>query len=104
MLRAFRFVLFVCALATAAAANAASPAFVMSYPAERSSGPLQGRLILVFASDGTKQPREQVIWDQDAIPFWGMDVKGWKPGEKRAFDASASIGAIGGELLNALLR
>ena len=89
MLRAFRLILLVCALAAATAAGAASPGFVVSYPAERSSGPLQGRLILVFAPNGEKEPREQVIWDQDAIPFWGMDVKGWKPGEQRAFDKSA---------------
>ena len=89
MLRAFRLVLLVCVLAAATAARAASPDFVVSYPAERSQGPLQGRLILVFATDGNKQPRAQVTWDQDAIPFFGMDVEGWRPGEPRAFDASA---------------
>ncbi len=89
MLRAFRLVLVICALMTAAAASAASPNVVVSYPAERSTGPLQGRLILVFSPNAEKEPRSQVNWDQDAIPIFGTDVEDWKPGEPRAFDDSA---------------
>jgi hypothetical protein len=76
-------------LLAASAALAAGPTVVVSYPAERSAGPLQGRLILVFATGGDKEPRAQVAWDQDAIPIFGLDVEGWKPGESRQFDDSS---------------
>jgi len=89
MPRAFRLVVMICALFAAAAALAASPEIVVTYPELRSQGPLQGRLVLIFASGGEKEPRQMVAWDQDAIPIFGMDVRGWKPGEPRAFDDSA---------------
>ncbi|MFZ2506976.1 MAG: hypothetical protein WAW79_00695 [Steroidobacteraceae bacterium] len=86
MLRALRLVLLPCALAAATAS--ASPVFIASYPAHSSQGPLQGRLILMFAPGNEKEPRSQVSWDQDAFPIFGMDVEGWQPGETRAFDRS----------------
>lgn len=88
MPRFHRAVLVVCALLAATAA-AAGPEFVVTFPAERSRVPLQGRLILIFAPGGDKEPRELVAWDQDAIPFYGMDVAGWRPGEPRIFDRTA---------------
>ncbi len=29
----------------------------------------------------------RLAWDGDAIPFFGMDVENWKPGQRMAFDA-----------------
>ena len=29
----------------------------------------------------------QVIWDDDAIPFFGVDVENWKPGKRQVIDA-----------------
>jgi len=89
MPRAIRLVVFVCALFAAAAAAAAHPGVVVSFPGTRSPGPLQGRLILIFAPGVDKEPRQLVAWDQDAIPFFGMDVADWKPGEPRTFDDTA---------------
>lgn len=88
MPRFHRAVLVVCVL-LAATAVAAGPDFAVTFPVERSAAPLQGRLILIFAPGGDKEPRALVAWDQDAIPFYGMDVEGWRPGEPRTFDRTA---------------
>ena len=32
----------------------------------------------------------QVIWDDDAIPFFGVDVENWKPGKRQVIDAKTA--------------
>ena len=65
----------------------AAPRVSVTFPAAMSQEPLTGRLLLVFSPGGKGEPRSQVIWDDDAIPFFGMDVEGWKPGKRKYFDA-----------------
>ena len=55
-----------------------------------SEEPLTGRLLLVFSPGGKGEPRSQVTWDDDAIPFFGLDVEGWKPGKRAYFDAKVA--------------
>lgn len=49
---------------------------------------LDGRLLLIFASDSTKEPRFQVNAGLNAQPIFGMDVEGMSPNENKRFDAS----------------
>jgi hypothetical protein len=74
-------------LATAAASAAGR--FSVTFPQSLGAEPLTGRLILVFSPDGEQEPRFQVGWDKDAVPFFGMDVENWRAGEPRIVDGSA---------------
>ena len=74
-------------LASAAAAAHPAPRFSITFPAGTTEAPLSGRLILVLSPNPEGEPREHVAWDGDAIPFFGMDVVEWKPGQKKVFDA-----------------
>lgn len=50
---------------------------------------LDGRLIVVFSTDSSAEPRHQITYGRAAQPGFGIDVSGWKPGETRIIDASA---------------
>jgi hypothetical protein len=67
----------------------AAPRFNVSFPAEMSGEPLTGRLLLIVAPVGELEPRLMVNWDQDAVPFFGIDVVDWKPGQKRVIGRKA---------------
>ncbi len=72
------------------AANAlAATQFNLSFPAEMSGERLTGRLLLIVAPAGEQEPRLMVNWDQDAVPFFGIDVANWKAGEKRVVDGKS---------------
>jgi hypothetical protein len=74
-----------------APAAQASPTFAISFPPTRSTTPLDGRVILLLATDASSEPRTQV--DPDAplkTPFiFGMTVDGLKPGQDAVLDDSA---------------
>ena len=89
MPKALRLMLAVAALATAATPALAAPRFSITYPADIAEAPLTGRLILVLAPAREPEPRIQVGWDHDAVPFFGIDVENWKPGEARLVDGEA---------------
>ena len=77
------------AMAPFSRSEAAIPPFLVRLPAARAVGPIDGRLILVLSPGGEGEPREQVAWDGDAIPFFGLDVEGWRGGESRSVDTQA---------------
>ncbi len=79
----------VIAMALFAAAAGAAPRFELRFPAQASAEPLTGRLLLVFAPAGEQEPRLMVAWDQDAVPFFGVDVSQWQPGAKVVIDGKA---------------
>ncbi len=79
--------LLVLAFVTFDATAAAAPRVSVSFPSTMSEKPLTGRLLLIFSPGGNGEPRSQVIWDDDAIPFFGLDVEDWKPGQRKTFDA-----------------
>lgn len=65
----------------------ASPRIVVSLPPGHPEEGLSGRLLLVLSPRTDGEPREHVSWDGDAVPFFGMDVENWRPGQKKVFDS-----------------
>jgi hypothetical protein len=63
--------------------------FAVTFPAERSATPLDGRLLLMISADTAGEPRSQVSGTVATAQVFGVDVDGWKPGEVRYVDASA---------------
>src|SRR5688572_33162832 len=81
--------LFVAAstLLPSAGANAQNASarlrFAVTFPAERSATPLDGRLLLMISADTAGEPRSQVSGSVATAQVFGVDVDGWKPGETR---------------------
>ena len=70
----------------------AAPSFTVTLPAGFNGGAQEGRLLVVLApaeQAPDKEPRELVNWGADAIPFYGLDVEGWRAGSTRVVDAGA---------------
>ncbi len=57
--------------------------FAVSFPAERSATPLDGRVLLFISDDSTKEPRFQTdeYRANSTRPIFGIDVDSLKPGE-----------------------
>ncbi len=70
----------------ATAQDSAGYRFELSYPSSVHSGPITGRMFLVFASSEEREPRLQV--SRYGVPFFGVDVEGLEPGEPVPFDAT----------------
>ncbi|MDH3458418.1 MAG: hypothetical protein OER90_16365, partial [Gemmatimonadota bacterium] len=51
-----------------------APTVAVSFPASVSTGPLDGRIILVFAVSDVSEPRNQVTSGIDAPQVFGIDV------------------------------
>ena len=70
------------------AQNAAPLRFAISFPAERSAQPLDGRVLLFISDDGKSEPRTQT--DQyranSTRPIFGVDVDALKPGQDVVVD------------------
>jgi len=72
--------------------RATSPAdlrFEISYPAESSSRPLDGRLLLLIANNDKQEPRLQISEDPGTQQVFGIDVDSWKGGQAATIDAGA---------------
>ena len=66
----------------------AEPArFTVRYAAAQSSGPLDGRLLLMISNAEGEEPRFQISDGPETQLLFGIDVDGWKPGEEAVFDA-----------------
>jgi hypothetical protein len=89
-LRGLGYCLFQVALLLVALPAFATPRFSITFPSEASAEPLDGRLLLIFAPNGEQEPRFQVTWDVDAIPFFGVNVEGWKPDRRKVIDAKVT--------------
>jgi hypothetical protein len=61
----------------------------VAFPAARSRAPLDGRLLLLVATDSTDEPRFQVSDGPRTQLVFGMDVEGWAPDTDALVDASA---------------
>src|SRR5215475_14112517 len=59
----------------------------VSFPAERSKTPLDGRLLLMISTDGSKEPRNQIDNSLKTQQIFGIDVDGLKPGTNAVFDS-----------------
>jgi hypothetical protein len=63
--------------------------FAVSFPAERSAVPLDGRLLLLLSNDGSAEPRFQISDGAATQLVFGVDVDGLAPGTEAVIDASA---------------
>ena len=72
-----------------AQSRASSLRFAVTFPAARSSAPLDGRLLVFVSVDTSGEPRFQISDAPGTQQVFGIDVDGWKPGETRIVDASA---------------
>jgi hypothetical protein len=78
-----------------AAAGGPAPAarglrVAVTYPAARSAAPLDGRLLLLVSSDTAGEPRRQIADGPRTQLVFGTDVDGWRAGEPRVVDATAT--------------
>jgi hypothetical protein len=80
-------------IVTPLALHAQSPGtrlrFAVTFPAERSAQPLDGRLLVLIASDTTSEPRLQMGSGLRTSAGFAIDVDGWRPGETRYVDGTA---------------
>jgi hypothetical protein len=63
--------------------------FGISFPAERSKTPLDGRLLLLISTNDKAEPRFQITGGADTQLVFGMDVDGLAPGVEAVVDASS---------------
>jgi hypothetical protein len=61
----------------------------VTFPAERSAQPIDGRLLLLISAEKDGEPRLQVNDTVKTAQVFGLDVDGWKPGETRFVDQAA---------------
>ena len=71
------------------ARQAAGPTFAVSFPAERSRDPLDGRLLVLISADTAGEPRFQVSDAVTTAQVFGIDVDAMRPGQPRIIDARA---------------
>ena len=63
--------------------------FAVSFPAERSAVPVDGRMLLLLSTNGDAEPRFQVDVGPSTQLVFGIDVDGLKPGAEAVIDGSA---------------
>jgi len=63
--------------------------FAVSFPAERSAAPIDGRMLLLLSTSDAAEPRFQVNDGPSTQLVFGVDVDGLKPGAEAVIDASA---------------
>ena len=66
-----------------------APRFAVSFPAQRSATPLDGRLLLMIAADSTNEPRFLIEDGPGTQLVFGIDVEGWAPGTPVIVDQTA---------------
>ena len=74
--------------ATQPAAPAAGPRVTVRLAPGVSTGPLDGRLLLLVSTDASAEPRFQIDDGPTTQQVFGIDVDGWRPGETQPFDAA----------------
>ena len=72
-----------------ALAAEASLRVAVTFPAQRSAQPIDGRLLLLISAETEGEPRLQVNDSAKTAQVFGVDVEAWKPGEPRTVDATA---------------
>ncbi len=70
-------------------AKNAGPRISVSVPDEHAQAPLDGRLLLMFSTDGSAEPRFQINNGPEGQQIFGMDVEAIKPGSNVIFSSSA---------------
>jgi hypothetical protein len=68
----------------------AGPRFVVTYGAgaTKVAGPLDGRVLLLFSTDKSQEPRFQISdINLNSQQVFGIEANGWKPGQEAVFPA-----------------
>jgi len=78
-----------CGIALLAAVAAAAPKFSVSFPRERSTSPLDGRLLLVLSTDPSAEPRMQINDTPKTQMIFGVDIDSLAPGKPVIVDDTA---------------
>ena len=76
-------------LITPLTAQAQGPRFSVTFPAARSSAPIDGRVLVYLSADTTKEPRFGASDAVTTAQVTGVDVDGWRPGAPVTVDATA---------------
>jgi len=63
--------------------------FAISFPAERSASPLDGRLLLLISTDNKKEPRFSINDSAGTQQVFGVDVEGMAAGTAAIIDGTA---------------
>ena len=63
--------------------------FAVSFPAERSKTPVDGRMLLLLSTNGDAEPRFQINDGPATQLIFGIDVEGLAPGAEAVTDAAA---------------
>jgi hypothetical protein len=71
-----------------AAPGQAAPVFEVKLPEAHGDEPVTGRLLVVFSTDESLEPREQIGYRQGG-PMMGVDVEGLAPGDSVRVDETA---------------
>jgi len=82
----------VCILLVSLACAPPSPAqtrFSVTFPSNRSSSALDGRLLLMISADTTAEPRFQISEGPKTQQVFGVTVDGWRPATPTIVDARA---------------
>src|SRR5262249_27223696 len=62
--------------------------FGISFPAELGPSALDGRVLLMIATDGSQEPRMQINDGPKTQQIFGIDVEGLKPGQQAFIDGA----------------
>jgi hypothetical protein len=84
-----RFLLSTILFALVSITISAQSKFTISFPAQHSQTPLDGRLLLLISTDGAQEPRLQINDGLKTQQVFGINVDGLKPNQKAIIDASA---------------
>jgi len=68
---------------------AAAQSFYVGFPKELSAKPLDGRLLLMFSTDDSAEPRMQISGGVNTQLIFGVNVDGLEPGAASTVDAGA---------------
>ena len=63
--------------------------FEISFRKQLSQNPMDGRMLLMVSTDGSREPRFQISDGPNTQLVFGIDVDGLKPGESATIDSSA---------------
>jgi hypothetical protein len=63
--------------------------FAITFPKERSSATIDGRLIVILSAEESAEPRFQFSYGLNTQPAFAVDVEGWMPGTEKSVDAGA---------------
>jgi hypothetical protein len=67
--------------------TAAKLTFAVSFPAEKSKTPLDGRILLLISNDGSDEPRNQISDGAKTQLIYGIDVDQLRPGQEAVIDS-----------------